>query len=92
MTVFKAKDVKSSLSKKGFIDEGGDHHYFVYYVDGKRTQVFTKTSRNDQDINDNLISMMAKQTHLSIKDFKDLINCPLSKECYKEILKNNNII
>lgn len=92
MACFKARKVKQSLAKKGFIEDSGDHYYFVLYENGKKTPVYTKTSHNDQDIGNPLISLMSQQLHLTKSQFLDLINCPLSKEEYIKILKNKNII
>lgn len=90
--VFKSKDVEKSLTKKGFKKEPRDHYYFVLYVDGKRTKVKTKLSHNGQDIDDYLIKNMSKQVHLDKVKFCDLINCPLSENEYKKILKENGVI
>lgn len=92
MACFKARKVKQSLAKKGFEEESSDHYYFVLCENGKKTRVYTKTSRNNQDIDDPLISLMSQQLHLTKRQFMDLINCPLSKEEYIKILKNKNII
>lgn len=86
MTTLKSNEVEKSLKKKGFIEEPGDHKFFVLYIDGKRTNIRTKTSHCGQDINDHLINKMKKQVHLEKKDFLDLIKCPLSKEKYKNMM------
>lgn len=92
MSSLKSRKVESSLKKKGFIQQPGDHKYFYYYNNGVLTDVRTKTSHCGQDINDYLINKMAKQVHLNKSDFMDLINCPLSKEEYAEKLREQNII
>jgi hypothetical protein len=84
-------DVESALKKKGFNQTEGDHHWFVYItLEGKKTTSRTKTSHTQKmkDIPDNLLSQMARQCRLSKKDFLDLIDCPLSREAYEEILKD----
>ncbi|SFJ25735.1 hypothetical protein SAMN02910355_1829 [Terrisporobacter glycolicus] len=86
--VFSSNKVESSLKKKGFIQEPGDHKYFVFYCDGKRSKIRTKVSHNGQDIGDSLIKCMSKQVHLNKSDFADLINCPLSKEEYTKKMKD----
>jgi hypothetical protein len=83
-------DVESALKKKGFNQTEGDHHWFVYMtIEGEKTTYRTKTSHTQKmkDIPDNLLSLMAKQCKLSKKNFLDLIDCPLSREAYEEILK-----
>lgn len=78
--------------KKGFKKEPGDHHYFFLYVNNQRTSIQTHTSHNGQDISKHLFSQMRKQVHLSVDEFTDLIECPLTKEKYIEILKKNGDI
>lgn len=92
MAVFSFAKVHSSLTKKGFVEEPGDHHFYCLHVDGKKTAIRTKLSRNKQEVGDPLISAMSKQTHLNKKQFADLVNCPLSKEEYQKILKVNKLI
>jgi hypothetical protein len=84
-------DVESALKRKGFKQTEGDHHWFVYVTfEGAKTTSKTKTSHTQKmkDISDNLLSQMARQCKLSKKDFLDLIDCPLSREAYEEILKD----
>ncbi|MHB8566714.1 MAG: hypothetical protein ACYC9U_06400 [Nitrososphaerales archaeon] len=71
-----------SLKKKGFELSQGDHRFFVLYVNGKKTSVWTKVSHSGKEINDNLIHAMSAQLRLDKKQFLDLIECPLSKEDY----------
>ncbi len=94
MIVFKDRQVRKSLEKKGFIQEPNKHHnyYYLYDQDNKRTSINTHTSRNGQEIDDFLIGQMSKQLKLSKKEFIDLINCPLSYEKYIAILKEKKEI
>lgn len=92
MTVFKASKVRRSLEKKGFIEENNHHKmFFLYNDEGKRLPISTKMSHNGQEINDYLISHMAKQVCLNKEQFIDLIECPLSKEQYIGILRSKGI-
>ena len=92
MTSFSDNKVRSSLTKKGFFLETTHHKCFHFYNnEGKKTSIRTRVSHNGQDINDYLIIQMAKQTHLTKSQFIDLINCPLTKEMYIEILKKQGI-
>jgi len=80
-------DVEKALSAKGFVIGRGDHNYFHYYTKaGKKSRVFTKTSHGAREIDDNLLSMMAKQCGLTNKDFAMLIDCPLDRDAYEAIL------
>ena len=93
MTVYKSRSVEAALKKKGFVKVPGDHNFFILYNEkNEKTCVFTKTSHNGQDINDSLASRMQKQTHLNKQQFKDLIECPLTKEEYYKILREQGII
>lgn len=86
MGIIKTKDIKYSLQKKGFFEEIGDHLFYFYYIDDKKTEIYTKISHGEKEIDDFLISKMSKQLRLSKTQFIDLIRCSLSKEEYKEIV------
>ena len=94
MTVFKDKDVKRSLVKKGFHETRKTKHrfYFLYDENDKKTSINTHFSNNEQEINDGLINKMCRETHLNKEQFCDLVNCPLSRDEYYEILKGKNIL
>ena len=80
----KQTDVEKSLQAKGFRSREGDHNYFNYYSKaGKKTAVFTKTSHGSREIDESLLSLMAKQCKLSNKDFGLLIDCPLDRDTYE---------
>ena len=91
MASISATLTRQSLLKKGFKQAEGKHHFYLFYYEGK---VVAKTmlSHNDQDIGDNLISKMYKQCKISKSQFFDLINCPLDKQGYIDILKKQGII
>ena len=83
----KQSDVERSLLAKGFRQGTGDHNYFHYYsVAGKKTRVFTKTSHGAREIDEHLLSRMARQCGLSNKDFALLIECPLDRTSYQHKL------
>ena len=88
----KAKLIDSGLCGKGFIKDDRHHLYYIYEtIDGKKSTIKTKMSHNmrgSSDIDDNLVSAMARQCRLKISDFKKLIECPLSRDEYEEILRN----
>ena len=88
MKPLKTDKIESSLVKKGFSAENGDHKYYILYCNGKKTQIFTKVSHGKPEIGEPLLGKMAKQVRLSKKDFADLIECPLSKERYMQMMKN----
>lgn len=92
MATRKANKVESSLKRKGFHQEPGKHKFFVLYVGDKKTSINTHTSHCGQEIDDYLINCMRKQLYLSKSQFLDLIDCPLSKDEYLSILRENGKI
>lgn len=80
-------DVERALRAKGFVAREGNHSYFFYYSrSGKKTRVFTKTSHGAREIDDHLLSRMARQCQLSNGDFARLIDCPLDRNTYESML------
>lgn len=86
------KDVMAALERKGFAPTEGDHTYYCYYTAAnKKTIVKTKVSHSGKDIDDNLLNRMAHQCKLSNAQFRDLVDCPLSREQYESILGKQGI-
>lgn len=86
------KKIEAALGKKGFQKHPKDHNFWVYCIEeGARGNIFTKTSHTPKMkvIGDALFAKMAKQCRLSVSDFCDLIDCPLTKEMYYEKLKKS---
>ena len=91
----KRGDVEAALERKGFARHEGDHARFTYYTErGMRTSVRTKTShgRKSADIGDPILSRMAKQCYLSNQQFRDFIDCSLSRSCYESVLVARDIL
>lgn len=83
------RTVEASLKRKGFEQDNGDHAFFAYYnTSGQKTSVFTKTSHGSghKTISDTLVGLMAKQCGLTAAQFRDLVNCPLSRDKFEAIL------
>lgn len=86
-------EIEHGLEHKGFRRREGDHHYFIYYSNsGLKTRVFTKTSHSHRDINDSLIAQMAKQCKVSKQHFLNLVDCPLDRNAYEELLTQQNLL
>ncbi len=88
------RKIKSSLLKKGFVQQQGDHEYFYHEVNGKRTGPYTYLSHGSKPktYGDTLLKRMKLQLRLdSMQQVKDLLECPMSVEDYKSILKTKNI-
>jgi len=87
----KGRDIDAALRSKGFDrDVSGDH---IYYSFGD-TRVKTKMSHGmmGSSISAKLISDMARQLHITKKQFLALIDCPLDETGYRAILEETGII
>ena len=92
---YKRAAVESALKAKGFRRRESHHSYFVYYTEeGIKTPVQTKTShgKGSADIPDKLLGRMARQCRLRTAQFRDLVDCPLSRADYEELLTTNGEI
>ncbi len=87
MATLAIRTIESSLGKKGFTKKDGDHNFYVYYVDDRKTDIFTKTSHGKREIGDQLIGLMARQCRIKTSEFKKLVNCTISKEQYEVMLQ-----
>ena len=91
MASLKGKKTVQSLLKKGFIQSDNDHHFFEFWHNG----VFitkTKTSHNNQDINDHLIKAMSNQCRVDKMFFQEFAKCTKSKQDYIDKLIANGTI
>lgn len=82
--------VEAALLSKGFMRRTGDHRYFVYItVDGLITRASTKTSHTPKmkDIPDNLLGQMARQCFLTRSQFLELVDCPMDRTTYEDVLR-----
>ncbi|MCE5223773.1 hypothetical protein LLG10_06285 [bacterium] len=87
----KKRDIIASLERKGFQIHESDHRYlYFYWSNGKKTSIKTKISHGSgNEIDDNLVHLMATQCYLSKNDFVALIECSLSQNGYEEKLISN---
>jgi len=95
MNPLDSKMTYKSMCKKGFkdtVNKSNDHKRVEFWYNGKLTRCRTKFSHNGQEINDYLISEMAKQVSLSKKEFVEFAKCNLSEDEYVTILRTKNII
>ncbi len=90
----KARVVHRALLRKGFRTTESSHRRYRYFrLSGERTNVFTVTSHgSDRDINNHLLGQMARQLHLSRRQFDDLIDCRLSQADYEAMLRRDGFI
>jgi hypothetical protein len=66
--------------------EGRHHHMLKKEVDGITTLI-TRTSRDDREINDTLATLMARQCCLQLREFWQLVDCPLSQEDWDRLVR-----
>jgi hypothetical protein len=83
----KTKDIKANLCKKGFAESNTDHKVFWFYINGTRTLIHTKFSHSADEVDDNLIHLMANQIHLTKGEFVKFVVCQITEQEYIEIQK-----
>lgn len=85
---YKCRDIEAALKKKGFVEiRNGDHKKYYYSSDAGKVPIRTVTSHNNPEYDDYLLSKMVKQLFLSPDQFRNLVECPLSKEELAEIYR-----
>ena len=90
----KARVVERGLLRKGFTRTDTHHRRFHYFgVNGSETEVSTYMSQGaDRDISDRLLAEMARQLHLSRRQFDQLIDCELSQANHEAVMRRDGFI
>lgn len=94
MTTDKRK-VERALLAKGFKQSDKGHHYFIYFAqNGKKSPFKTMTSHSprEKSLDAARLKQMAQQCGLDTTQFRDLIECPLSREDYESFLTSQGLI
>lgn len=89
------KQIETSLRKKGFVQEGGDHRYFYHEVEGRRTGAYAFTSRGTghKTYDDNLLTAIKRELRLDkLQQVKRLLECPMDSNEYNTILKQKGVL
>lgn len=89
------KTIQSGLINKGFrLSRKTKHLIYVYYtLSGKKTPIQTMMSMSPgKEISPSLVSLMANQVRLKVREFEDLCNCPLLQKDYEQMLINKKEI
>jgi hypothetical protein len=81
-----ASVVEAALEAKGMERDEKHHHMFRKQVDGV-TKLVTRVSHNSPEINDDLGKRMGNQLCLQLREFWDLIDCPLSESEWEAIVE-----
>ncbi len=92
MVTRKNYNIANALLKKGFEEKQSSHTRLIYFIDGKKTSVFTVVSHGKKEIGDDLMHKMAKQINLSYKQFCDVVDCSMTKEALREFYLEEKIV
>ncbi len=89
MATLRKAEVERSLARKGFSRRDGKHIRFTYiYRDGARgPSTHFSHGSGSGEISAALVSTMARQLYLSTSGFVDLVECPLGRDEYENILR-----
>lgn len=79
MTTRRVRDVDQALLAKGMVRNPNHHEMYRKTIEGV-TQLVTRISHDARNIDDGLGNLMAKQCCLQLKEFWELVDCPLSEE------------
>lgn len=91
MAALNGKKTNQNLLRKGFVKSENDHHFFEFWHNGILVTK-TKTSHNNQDIGDTLISLMSKQCKVDKHFFMLYAKCARSKDDYIAELRSSGVI
>ena len=86
--------VLRGLRRKGFREFNARHLQLRYFsVAGEDSEMFTLVSHGaDRDIGDRMLAQMARQLHLSRRQFDSLIDCSLSQAEFEAMLRDGGWI
>lgn len=79
--------VEAALLAKGMERDETHHHMFRKTVDDA-THLVTRISHNAREIDDGLGHLMANQLCLQLREFWELVDCPLSEGDWDDIVRN----
>ena len=91
----KARLVERGLLRKGFRLTDTHHRRFVYHtLDGEEPQPVTTIMSHgaDRDISDRLLGQMARQLHLTRRQFDNLVDCTLLQDDYEAMMRRDGFI
>ena len=90
----KRQEIEKGLVRKGFVREDTHHRYFRLLLKGKDTGVYTYTSHGTkyQTYKEPLLRRMKDQLKLnSLRQLKDLVDCPMNTDQYVKLLTQKGI-
>ena len=88
------RDVLRGLRRKGFTTKNRRHLTLTFFgTDGGETEIVTMVSHgSDFDIGNRLLAEMARQLHLTRREFDELIDCGLSQDDYEAMMRRDGFI
>ena len=86
--VRKGRDIDAALCKKGFRRDTDGKHVQYFFVGFSEIRTMMSHGDMGATIGANLIAQMARQLRLTKAQFLALIDCSLSEEGYRTILKD----
>ncbi len=88
----KKRILRNRLLNLGFEEEKGKDHIFFYFKHKGKIVVRTKFSHGSKDINQPILSMIARQLNLNREEFEKLIDDEMKIKEYISTLKSKNKI
>jgi len=93
---FNFRDVRRSLTKKGFVEDLKRHHiYFYHEYRGRRTGPYTYIphGKMKEDAGPDIERAMKQQLSLrTTHDVRRLVGCPMDGAEYLEILEEKGVL
>jgi hypothetical protein len=86
MTTYRVGVVEQALLDKGMERDENHHHMFRKRIEGV-TQLVTRTSHGTREIDDHLGGLMAKQCCLRLREFWELVECPLDQSGWDVLVR-----
>lgn len=80
-----ARDIIAAMQSKGAEVRNAHHVMITKRIDGV-TVAATKVSHGRGDVPTGLMKTMARQCHLTLAQFVDLVDCPLSEADWDELI------
>lgn len=83
----KANVLESALTKKGFTEDvSKKHKKYAIIKNGKKTGINTHTSHGHKEIDDSMLSVIARQMKITRKELYRFADCTLTEDEYMKIL------
>jgi hypothetical protein len=78
--------MQATLLAKGFRKHDGDHHFFFYFHDNRKTTIRTKVSHGIREYNLNLLKLVRQQMRLVSDELDEYFDCTMSVKKYGELM------